>query len=121
MRVREDIGIINRPKTESILCNGCIVYNSKGKILWQTLLPNELILKIHKRVPSLSQPCFEYSSGDDAIFFEEKWSKFTHEMYDEQTITEDMDEYAKKIEADETKINKVCFLVTEPSKVNGKS
>ncbi|OUM68356.1 hypothetical protein PIROE2DRAFT_3954 [Piromyces sp. E2] len=118
MRVRQDIGIMDRPNTESILCNGCILYDSKGKILWQGLLPNELILKIHKIVPSLSQPCFEYSSGDDAIFFEERWSKFTREMFDEQTITEDMDEFSKRIEADETKINKVCFMVSEPSKIN---
>ncbi|ORX46211.1 hypothetical protein BCR36DRAFT_585357 [Piromyces finnis] len=118
MRVRQDIGIMDRPNTESILCNGCIIYDSCGNILYQELLPNDLILKIHKIVPSLSESCFEYTSGDDAIFFKEKWSKFAHEMYDEQTITEDMDEFSKKIEANETKINKVCFMVSKPSEIN---
>lgn len=117
--IREKLGIDNRPKTESLLCNGCLIYDSDGAIIWQNVLPQDFILNVHRKLcEGLFPECvIFYSSGDYIVLFQEEWAKFATEKCDEIAIVEDMQEYTKKIESGNAKINKIGFMVFEPSDV----
>lgn len=119
--IREKLGIDNRPKTESLLCNGCLIYDSDGAIIWQNVLPQDFILNVHRKLcEGLFPECvIFYSSGDYIVLFQEEWAKFATEKCDEIAIVEDMQEYTKKIESGNAKINKIGFMVFEPSDVEG--
>lgn len=120
MKIREALGLIGRPNTESLLCNGCILYDSEGNILWQSTLPKEFVVKVHNLFKEDPEGVYFYSSGDDAIMFNEKWAKISNERFQEHTVLVDKDEYIKKVESSEAYVNKVGVVVTEGKKIEGK-
>jgi len=117
MKIREALGLIGRSNTESLLCNGCILYDSEGNILWQSTLPKEFVLKVHNLFKEDPEGVYFYSSGDDAIMFNEKWAKISNERFQEHTVLVDKDEYIKKVESGEAYVNKVGVVVTEGKKI----
>lgn len=117
MKIREALGLIGRPNTESLLCNGCILYDSEGNILWQSTLPKEFVVKVHNLFKEDPEGVYFYSSGDDAIMFNEKWAKISNERFQEHTVLVDKDEYIKKVESSEAYVNKVGVVVTEGKKI----
>jgi len=116
MKIREALGLIGRPNTESLLCNGCIIYNSEGDILWQSYLPIEFVRKVYQLFKEDPEGVYFLSSGDDAIMFNEKWAKISSERFQEHTVLVDMDEYIKKVESGEAYVNKVGLVMTEGKK-----
>ena len=119
--IREKLGIVNRPKTESLLCNGCLAYDSNGAIIWQNIIPQDFILHVHQKLcKGVFPECvIFYSTGDYTILFQKEWAKFATEKCDEIAVVEDMQKYIKKIESGNVKINKISFMVFEPSDVEG--
>ncbi|ORY76151.1 hypothetical protein LY90DRAFT_698838 [Neocallimastix californiae] len=111
--VREKLGITERPNTESLLLNGCIIYDYKGNIIWQNTLPTEFVLQFHNLLKNYPKEDYFYSSEDDAIMFNEEWARRSRENYHENTIVVDKEEHIKKVASGETKINKLCFIVTD--------
>jgi len=120
MKIREALGILDRPNTESLLCNGCIIYDYKGGILWQSTLPKEFVIKAHNLFKTDPTAVYFYSSGDDAIMFNEKWAKISHERFQEHTVLLDKEEHIKKVESGESKINKMGVVVTEGKDIESK-
>jgi len=45
--------------------------------------------------------------------FNEEWARRSRENYHENTIVVDKEEHIKKVASGETKINKLCFIVTD--------
>ncbi|ORY21482.1 hypothetical protein LY90DRAFT_463364 [Neocallimastix californiae] len=109
------LDIVNRPNTESILCNGCIIYDSLGNIIWQNTIPVDFIVKCHEILKDSYPKNLLYSSGDDAFMFDEEWAKVARDMYQEQTVIIDPEEYIEKVKSGESEVNKVCYLVNNPS------
>jgi len=62
---------------------------------------------------------YSYSVGDDNILYEESLAKILSKEYEEKTVVVEREEYVKKIESGEIKVNKLGFLIPEPSKVEG--
>jgi len=120
--IRERLGIKDRPNTESLLCNGCLVYDSKGSIIWQNVIPKGFMLEVHKMVceNTLPEHVVIYSTGDLTVLFDEKWLNFAIEKCDEDAIVEDKEAFLKKIESGEVKVNKIGFMIFEPSNAEGK-
>ncbi|KAG4094418.1 hypothetical protein H8356DRAFT_514056 [Neocallimastix lanati (nom. inval.)] len=121
--IREALGILNRPNTESILLNGCIIYESSGKIIWQNTLPNEFVVKFHNILNSFSNDNYIYSCEDDAVLFNKNLEREAREDFQKKTILVDSHEYNKKVEAGEVKVNKICFLAAnekEGEEINSK-
>lgn len=119
-QIRKDLDIEGRPHTESILCNGCIIYKVDGSILWQDTLSTEFLIKVHQTItPYSMEHVYSYSVGDDNILYEESWAKILSKEYEEKTVVVEREEYVKKIESGEIKVNKLGFLIPEPSKVEG--
>ncbi|ORX46213.1 hypothetical protein BCR36DRAFT_297996, partial [Piromyces finnis] len=113
MEIREALGILDRPNTESLLCNGCIIYDYQGNIVWQSTLPKEFVIKAYNLFKTDPTSVYFYSTGDDAIMFSEKWAKISSERYKEHTVLSDKEEYIKKVQSDKVKINKMCAIVSE--------
>lgn len=111
--IREKLDIINRPNTESLLLNGCIIYDYKGGIIWQNTLPKEFVVKFHNLLKKYPKENYFYSAGEDAIMFDEEWAKRSHERYHENTVVLDKEEHIKQVESGESKINKLCLIVTD--------
>eukprot|EP00833_Pecoramyces_ruminatium_P000098 jgi/Orpsp1_1/1174130/evm.model.c7180000049029.1 len=121
--IREAIGISNRQNTESVLLNGCIIYDSNGKIIWQNTLPNEFVVKFHDILNSFSNDNYIYSCGDDAILFNESLEKEARIDFQKKTILVNNEEYNEKVKSGEAKINKICFLAInakEGKEINSK-
>ncbi|ORX82264.1 hypothetical protein BCR32DRAFT_202910, partial [Anaeromyces robustus] len=110
----ETLHMVNRPNTEALLCNGSILYDSIGNILWQQTLSAEYIIKFHnlikKEIPNVD---IFYSVGDDLITFNEEWARKLNEEYDEQTVVVNEKEFIEKIINNELKVNKTCILKEE--------
>jgi len=111
--IREKLGIVNKPNTESLLLNGCIIYDYKGDIIWQSTLPKEFVVKFHHLLKQYPKENYFYSSGDDAIMFDEAWAKRSHERYHENTIVLDKEKHIQQVASGEAKVNKLCLIVTE--------
>ncbi|ORX82268.1 hypothetical protein BCR32DRAFT_326930 [Anaeromyces robustus] len=118
IHVREALGIMDRPNTESLQSNGCVVYDSKGEIIWQNLLPIEYVLKFHEFIKAYPQAVYFYASGDDIISFEDKFFKRPHlgskkpnSGYKKNPQVYNKEEYIKRVELGESKINKVSLFV----------
>lgn len=116
--IREALGIVDRPKTESLLCNGCIVYDSVGNIIWESTLPIDFLIKFYNILKTHPNNGFLFSCGDDAIMVDEKWEKIARDDYQEQTVLVDKEEYIKKVESGESKVNKVCYLVNDENEAH---
>lgn len=114
MKIRKSLGIIDRPNTESLNSNGCIVYDSYGEIIWQGILPNEYVLKFHNIMKSYPKSAYVYASGDKVIVFDKIWAKGARENAQENAFYEEKDEYIKKVESGECKINKISYIATGP-------
>jgi len=115
--IRNELGISERPNTESILCNGCVIYDSVGNILWQNIIPIGFITEFHDIVKNHTPDNYMYSSGDDAYMFDENWGKKAHDKYQENIILIDKEEYIKKVKSGESKVNRVCFMVKSKDEV----
>ncbi|OUM68358.1 hypothetical protein PIROE2DRAFT_68705 [Piromyces sp. E2] len=113
-QIREVLNIMKRPNTESLLSNGCVIYDSDSKILYQETIPTEFFIKAHGIVKPSPEYTYMYSIGDDAFSYNEYWVKAIKDRYEEQTVLIDKDEFTKKIEIGEVKVNKFCFLVKDP-------
>jgi hypothetical protein len=111
----ETLNIVDRPKTESILCNGCIIYDSFGNIIWKNTIPVDFIVKCHDLFKDSYSNNLLYSSGDDAFMFDEHWAKIARDRYQEQTVIVDKEEYIEKVKSGESEVNKVCYMVKNPS------
>lgn len=112
--IRKQLGLDECSQARFILLNGCLVYNSEGKIIYEEVLPTSVIQFNHelsKKYPNIN---YAYSSGDDAIMFDEAAAKFTAEKYQEKTCVADKDELLGKVVSGELKINKICFLTPNP-------
>ncbi|OUM68357.1 hypothetical protein PIROE2DRAFT_3955 [Piromyces sp. E2] len=120
--IREKLGIKDRPNTESLLCNGCLVYDSKGNIIWQNVIPKGFMLEVQKMIceNALPEHVAIYSTGDLTVLFDEQWLNFAIEKCDEDAIVEDKEVFLRKIESGEAKVNKIGFMVFEPSAAEGK-
>jgi len=116
-QIRKVLNINGRPNTESLLSNGCVIYDSDGGILFQKSIPTEFFVKAHKIIKPSSDVVYMYSSGDDAFTFSEPWAKEIKDKYEEQTVVVKMDEFVRKIETGELMVNKFCFLTRQPSEV----
>ena len=118
-QIRENLDIVKRTNTESILCNGCIIYDYDNSILWQGILSPEFLKKVHKLYKPSPESVYFYCVGDDAILYDEEWARRLRDEYEEQTVVENMEEYIEKIESGQVKINKVGFLIPDRSKADG--
>ncbi|ORX82267.1 hypothetical protein BCR32DRAFT_232064 [Anaeromyces robustus] len=112
--IRETLGITNRPNTESLNSNGCVVFDSVGNVTCQNTLPNEYILKFHKLLNSYPKAVYAYTYSDHLITFDEKLAKKAHEMIQENFIVGNKEEHIKTVISDEARINKVCFFSVGP-------
>ncbi|ORX46203.1 hypothetical protein BCR36DRAFT_297938 [Piromyces finnis] len=110
-QIRNTLNIIKRPNTESILSNGCVIYDSESNIIYQNTIPTEFFVKAHKVLKPSSEYTYMYSIGNDAFTYNEYWAKTIKEKYEEQTVVIDKDEFTKKIEMGEIKVNKFSILV----------
>ena len=119
-KIREVLNIMKRPNTESLLTNGCVIYSSDNKILYQNTIPTEFFIRAHKIVIPSPENTYLYSIGDDAFTYSEYWAKVIKDKYEEQTVVIDKDEFIKKIETGEVKVNKFCLLVKDPEEANSK-
>jgi len=117
-KIREVLNIMKRPNTESLLTNGCVIYSSDNKILYQNTIPTEFFIRAHKIVIPSPENTYLYSIGDDAFTYSEYWAKVIKDKYEEQTVVIDKDEFIKKIETGEVKVNKFCLLVKDPEEAN---
>jgi hypothetical protein len=113
--IRNILGIMDRPNTESILLNGCIIYDSVGNIIHQKVLPVEFVLKFHDIMNRYSVSEFFYSSGDDAMMFDEERARNHREKHQEKAFVVDKEETIKKIASGEIKVNKSCFICEIPN------
>lgn len=117
-QIRKILNIVNKPNTESLLSNGCVIYDSNSNILYQDTIPTEFFIKAHKIVEPSPEYAYMYSIGDDAITYNEYWAKTIKDRYEEQTVVTDKDKLIKKIETGEVKVNKFCILITDPKEAN---
>lgn len=108
--IREALGILNRPNTESLLCNGCIIYDSYGNVSWQNSLPIDYILKFHNLLKSYPNAVHFYTVDNGLITFDEMWAKKAREIIKDNIFIEDREEYIKRVESGESKINKVGYV-----------
>lgn len=109
--IREALNLNEYPNSPSILLNGCIVYSSDEKIMWQSYLNSKIILEhieIMKQLPNID---FIYSSGDDAIMFNDKWKKMAEEKFQEKACVVDKEEFLEAVKKEERFVNKICYLV----------
>jgi len=116
-QIRKILNINGRPNTESLLSNGCVIYDSKGGILFQKSIPTEFFVKAHKIIDPASDVVYMYSIGDDAFTFSEEWAKEIKDKYEEQTVVVKLEKFIHKIESGELMVNKFCFLTRQPSEV----
>lgn len=115
MHIREELGILNRPNTESLLSNGCVIYDSEGNIIWQNTLPIEYIKKFHEIFKSYPNATYSYTYGNGMVGFDEKWAQKVRELIQENVIIENKEEHIKKvISGEKSNINKVSFFSTGP-------
>ncbi|ORX46210.1 hypothetical protein BCR36DRAFT_585355 [Piromyces finnis] len=56
-----------------------------------------------------------YSTGDSTVLFDEKWLNFAIEKCDEDARIEDKEVFLQKIESGEVEVNKIGFMIFEPS------
>jgi len=108
-RIREALNITERPNTESLLSNGCVLYDSKGEIIWQKIIPTEFVVKFHEFVKSYPEGVYFFASGDDTLVMNEKWAKNPQNETDVERATT-----KKKILEDilsgNKMVNKVSFF-----------
>ena len=116
-QIRKILNINGRPNTESLLSNGCVIYDSKGGILFQKSIPTEFFVKAHKIINPSSDVVYMYSIGDDAFTFSEEWAKEIKDKYEEQTVVVELEKFIHKIESGELMVNKFCFLTRQSSEV----
>ncbi|KAG4100176.1 hypothetical protein H8356DRAFT_1662446 [Neocallimastix lanati (nom. inval.)] len=110
IEIREKLDIMNNPKTEFILCNGSIICDYTGNIIWENTLSIEFLIKFYETLKDHPNNSFAFLSGDDSIMFDEEWARRA-QGYGEQTVVVNKEEFIEKIKAGKVKINKVGFLV----------
>jgi len=111
--IRENLEITNRPNTESLLSNGCVIYDSNSNVLYQDTIPSDFFIKAHKIIKPSPQFTYLYSTVENAFTYNEKWVQFIKEKYDEQIFIINKDDFVNKIETGKVQVNKFCFLVSE--------
>jgi len=114
MKIRKSLGIIDRPNTESLNSNGCVIYDSYGKIIWQGILPTEYVLKFHNYMKIYPKAAYMYASEDKIIVFDERWARTARENAQENTFFADKEEQIKHVESGKCKINKISYIATGP-------
>jgi len=108
-RIRETLGITERPNTESLLSNGCVLYDSKGEIIWQKIIPTEFVVKFHEFVKSYPEGVYFYAAGDDTLAINEKWAKPKNETEnDERALAKE--KLLADILSGNKMVNKVSFF-----------
>jgi len=111
LSVREALGITNRPNTESLVSNGCVVYDSNGEVMIENILPTEFVIKFHNVFKPYPRAVFAYTYRDGLVAFDEVFAKKAREIIEENIFVEKKDEYIKAIESGErTNINKVSYF-----------
>ncbi|OUM68359.1 hypothetical protein PIROE2DRAFT_3957, partial [Piromyces sp. E2] len=113
LHIREKLDIVNRPHTESLLSNGCVIYDSNSNVLYQDTIPSDFFIKAHKIIKPSPQYTYLYSTVEDAFTYNEKWVKIMKEKYEEQVLIIDKDDFVRKVETGKVQVNKFCFLVSE--------
>ncbi|KAG4100178.1 hypothetical protein H8356DRAFT_1290213 [Neocallimastix lanati (nom. inval.)] len=111
--VRKALGIENKPNTESILGNGCFIYDSNGKLLWENTLPLDYVFKFHNLLKPYPKAVYNYTYEDKLLGFDKKWAKETYKAIKDTIVLEDKEEHMKKVLAgEETRINRVCYFAS---------
>lgn len=113
LHIREKLDIMNRPHTESLLSNGCVIYDSNSNVLYQDTIPSDFFIKAHKIIKPSTQYTYLYSTVEDAFTYNDRWVKTIKEKFDEQVLIIDKDEFVEKVETGIVQVNKFCFLVSE--------
>lgn len=111
---------MNRPHTESLLSNGCVIYDSNSNVLYQDTIPSDFFIKAHKIIKPSTQYTYLYSTVEDAFTYNDRWVKTIKEKFDEQVLIIDKDEFVEKVETGIVQVNKFCFLVSELKEAEGK-
>ena len=101
-QIHENLNIVKRPNTKSILCNGCIIYDYGKEFYHQNFLKRFI------NRPS-SESIYFYCVVDDAVLCDEEWARRLRDEYEEQNVVENMEEFIEKMESSHVKINKIGF------------
>ncbi|ORX71045.1 hypothetical protein BCR32DRAFT_225594 [Anaeromyces robustus] len=115
--IREALDILDRLNTEAVLLNGSIIYDSIGNILCQKTLSPEFVVKFDEVMALFSDESFLYSCGDEVLLFNKTLEYEARVLYQKNTILVDREEYTKKIENGEIKVNKIIYRVSNTSKI----
>ena len=116
MKVRESLNIIDKPNTESLLSNGCVVYDYNGEILWQSNLPKEFVVKFEELLKPYPKCVYFYAAGDDMITFDEKFARMARERVGERAISEKKEKFVEDIKSGKREVNKLsifCYKLPE--------
>ncbi|ORX60024.1 hypothetical protein BCR36DRAFT_342292 [Piromyces finnis] len=109
--VREALNIINKPNTESITSNGCVIHDSNNKIIYKNTLPSEYILKFHDLMIANPKALYGYTYGDGFVVFDEIFAKKLREIIKENVTVMEEEEHINKVKSGEmADINKVSYM-----------
>jgi len=105
------LGIVNKPNTESLLSNGCVVYDSNDNVIYKKTLPIEYILKFHEVMQSNPKTQYCYTYGDGMVTFDEIFAQKVNEMIGENITVMNVEDHINKVKSGEmADINKVSYI-----------
>jgi len=114
-KIRYALGIVDRPNSESINNNGCNIYDSFGKILWENVLPTNFIIKYHNLLKSYPNSVYRYTYGNCIVPFCKKRTGKKNSYLPYENLIVEEDEHLEKIKSGEkSDINKVGYLYMGP-------
>ncbi|OUM57326.1 hypothetical protein PIROE2DRAFT_21514 [Piromyces sp. E2] len=109
--VREVLDINNRPKTEYLYSNGCVVFDSNNNIIYENTLPLDYVLKFHELMQKDPKSLYCYTYGDDIIAFDEMFAKEVYRLLKENVTLMTVEDHINKVKSGEmTNINKVSYV-----------
>jgi len=120
LKIRESLNINNKPNTESLLANGCVIYDYNGAILWQNVLPKEFVIKFEELLEPYPKCVYFYASGDDMITFDEKWARMARERVGERAFSGDKKIFVEEINSGKREVNKLSMFCYKLPEIDGK-
>jgi len=120
MGIREALGITERPNTELLLSNGCVLYDSKGDIIWQSIIPTEFVIKFHEFTKSYPEGVYFYAAGDHTLAINDKWVKKLKEENGPNERIIAKEKLLEEILSGNRMVNKVSFFFYKCSGAEGK-